>query len=259
MTAVSVIITNFHQEKYLKECLESVENQSYSNYDVLVVDDNEEGKSQLAHSRGNLIWTLDIGLSACRMKGIKETSSKYVLFLDADDKLHPQFLEKTVKVLEDNPVYSICFTDTQHFGDANTCWEQPEYNFYSLLQNNFMCSCSLIKRNDFLACGGFDLDNFNYFEDYENWINMGSKGYYGKHLQEKLFYYRIHKESGIQSKRTGFLSSYYKAYIMSKHFELYPREWEPQIKEILLQYPNDFMKWKPWQQEQYLKDKGLIN
>ena len=258
LTTVSVIVTNFHQEKYLKECLESIENQTFADYDVLVIDDNEEGQSNLAHSRNNLIWTFDIGLSACRMKGVERTSSKYLLFLDADDKLHPQFLAKTVKVLEDNPKYSVCFTDTQHFDGANTYWEQPEYNFYSLLQNNFMCSCSLIKRNDFLACGGFDLDNFNYWEDYENWINMGSKGYYGKHLPEKLFYYRMHKESGTQSKRNEFLSPYYKAYIISKHFELYPREWEPQVKQILSQYPLDFMKWKPKEQEQYLKEKGFI-
>jgi GT2 family glycosyltransferase len=121
-----------------------------------------------------------------------------------------------------------------------------------------MCACSLIRKNTLFAVGGYDLKNFNYWEDYEFWIALGAKGYYAKHIPEKLYYYRIHTESGMQSERNKVLSPFYKSYIISKFPVLYPAEWNKQAKEIISQYPSDFISWKPKQQEEYLKKKGII-
>lgn len=259
---VAVIISNYNKKKFIKEAVGSVLNQTYQKFKIIVIDDTN-GKDKLKElfegkSNVTVYETNDIGLSALRMYGVEKTNTKYVLFLDADDKLHPLFLEKTVKLLDENPSISFAYTDTQHFDGADSYWEQPEYNFFALLQNNYICSCSLIRRRDLLASGGFDLDNFNYWEDYENWISMGSKGFYGKHIPEKLFYYRIHRESGTQSPRDRILAPLYKAYIINKFSEVYPREMKLEAERILKQYPPDIMKWKPVEQENYLKEKGLM-
>ena len=121
-----------------------------------------------------------------------------------------------------------------------------------------MCSCSLIRKKDFDVVGGYDINNFNYWEDYELWISMGARGYYAKHIPEKLFFYRMHPESGTQSKRNEILAPYYKAYIVNKFKELYPFEWQAEAKRIMRQYPDRFIALKPKQQEDYLKEKGLI-
>lgn len=258
---VSITISNFYNKKYISEAIQSVFKQTYQNWELFIVDDTN-GKDELGiwkdGEKIKVLETDDIGLSACRMYGASLSQGKYLLFLDADDKIHSSFLEKTVKTLKENPDVSVAYTDTQHFDGANTFWEQPEYNFHNLLIQNFMCSCSLICKDDFFAVGGFDLNNFNYWEDYELWIAMGARGYYAKHIPEKLFYYRIHPKSGMQSERNKFLTPVYKSYIISKFPMLYSNEWTKQAKEILAQFPTDFMSWKPYQQEIYLKKKGII-
>ena len=260
---VSVIITNYHKQKYICEAIDSVIGQTFKDFEIHIMDDSN-GADDIKNliNKYDSIYiheTNDIGLSALRNKAAEFALGKYILFLDGDDKIHPEFLSKTVSVLERDKNISFVYTDTQHFDGAETFWEQPEYNFYNLIFQNYICSCSLIRLKDMFCAGGFDESNFNYWEDYEFWIAMGSKGYYGKHIPEKLFYYRIHPQSGMQSKRNEMLSILYKSYIVDKFKVLYPIEWQKEAVRILSQYPPDIMKWKPEEQEKYLKEKGLIN
>jgi glycosyltransferase involved in cell wall biosynthesis len=259
----TVIISNYFNKKYIEEAISSVIEQTYPDWNLIIIDDTNgadklKGYRTKSIDKIKVVETDDIGLSALRMYGAELSDGEYILYLDADDKIHPTFLEKTVKLLDENPDIAVAYTDTQHFDGANTYWEQPEYSFYNLLIQNFMCACSLIRKNTLFAVGGYDLKNFNYWEDYEFWIALGAKGYYAKHIPEKLYYYRIHTESGMQSERNKVLSPFYKSYIISKFPVLYPAEWNKQAKEIISQYPSDFISWKPKQQEEYLKKKGII-
>jgi len=263
---VTIVISNYNKGKYIAEAVESVVNQKYGSWKIVVIDDTngKDGvRDYLDYYLNYSSWislykTDDIGLSALRNFGANKSSGKYLLFLDADDKLHSDFLKKTVDILDKNTNVSIAYTDTQHFDGADTCWIQPEYHFQNLLSGNYICSCSLIRRSSFDVVGGFDEGNFNYWEDYQFWIAMGAKGFYGKHIPEKLFYYRISKNSGMQSKRNIFLGYLYKSYIVSKFPQLYSKEVYLTAKINLGKYPKNFMKQKPHEQKKYLKDNGYI-
>ena len=264
MCTVSVIVSNFHKQKYIKEAVQSVIDQTYKDWKLFIIDDSngedqiDEIFKELNNPNISLFLTDDIGLSALRMEGVRLTSSKYILFMDADDKIHPDFLKRTVQTLDNNLNFAFAYTDTQHFGDATTGWVQPEYNFHALLENNFICSCSLIRRNSLIDVGGYDLNNFNYWEDYEFWISLGASGHYGKHIPEKLFYYRIHSGSGTQSQRDRILAPLYKSYIITKFPELYPREVVFQAIGNMNKFPPGFMKLKPFEQEEFLKKNGWM-
>jgi len=264
---VSIIVSNYFNGKYISEAIASIFEQTYNNWEIIVVDDTN-GKDGVREyleyffnysSKIFLYKTDDIGLSSLRNFGADRAKGKYLLFLDADDKLHSDFLKKTVEVLENNAEISVAYTDTQHFDGADSCWLQPEYNFNRLLIYNYICSCSLIRKSSFDAVGGYDTDNFNYWEDYEFWIALGSFGFYGKHIPEKLFYYRVHSESGMHSLRNIKLSGLYKCYIISKFPHLYKTEDVKNAVDYLNTFPKDFMKRKPKQQEEYLREKGVIN
>jgi len=265
---VTIVISNYYKGDYIQEAVESVLNQTYKSFQVVVIDDTDgrDGIRDRLDYYFNarkmniyLYYSNNIGLSALRNLGAKKSEGKYLLYLDADDKLHNQFLEKTVDILDNSDEQTaFAYTDTQHFGSADTCWIQPEYDFNRLLDNNYICSCSLIKRSAFNLVDGFDERNFNYWEDYEFWIAIGAMGLYGKHIPEKLFYYRIHSESGMQSKRNSILSNLYKAYIISKFPGLYSSDVCTIANTIIKTYPGDIMSWTPHKQEEYLKDEGLI-
>lgn len=256
----TVVISNFNRKKYISEAIESVRQQIYKDWELIIIDDTVggDGLKSYEDARTRVLETNDIGLSALRMFGAEMAKGKYILFMDADDMIHPLFLSKTRDLLESHPDVAFAYTDTQHFDGANSYWEQPEYNFHNLLMQNYICACSLIRKDTIFAVGGFNLNNFNYWEDYEFWIALGAKGYYGKHIAEKLYYYRIHQESGMQSKRNELLSPLYKAHIINRFSVLYPKEYNDWASQIILNYPSDIMKWKPQAQEKYLKERGLL-
>jgi glycosyltransferase involved in cell wall biosynthesis len=261
---ISIILSTHNQDKYISEAIESVLAQTFKDYELIIINDASTDDTQkiidnysTSNHKIKSYKTDDIGLSRTRNFGVSHSSGQYLLFLDGDDKIHPEFLINVWNVIKENPEIGFVYTDTQHFDGANTFWEQPEYNFHNILEQNFVCSCSLIRREAYYDTDGFDNGNFGYWEDWEFWINLGAKGWYGKHIPKKLFYYRIHKDSGMQSQRNQKLGIVYRCYIINKFPELYPPDWGKQAKEILSNYPNDFMSWKPYQHEQWIKDHNL--
>lgn len=258
--SVSVIIPCYNQAEYLEEAIMSAKSQTYPDVQVTVVNDfspdNTNEKVDEIKAKGidfeYITLQRNIGATMARTIGVKSSDSEFILFLDADDKIAPTFIEKHVSVISRYDVaFSYC--DTQLFGGSSGFWNQPEYNFFSLLNNNYISYCSLIKRTAFNKCGGYDIKNRNYFEDYQLWLNMGRQGLYGKHIPEKLFYYRIHPKSSTQSNRSYQFAPVYKAYIISKYPEIFPIEWIEKSRKMLEEYPINFMSLKPQEQEMYLK------
>ena len=98
--AISVIIPIYNVEKYLPRCLESVINQSFSNIEIICVNDGSTDNSGkilakfgAKDARFRIITQDNQGLSASRNNGMEIASGSYIFFLDADDFLHPQALE----------------------------------------------------------------------------------------------------------------------------------------------------------------------
>ena len=261
---ISIILSTHNQEKYISEAIESVLSQTFDLCQLIIINDGSTDNTQKIIDnylhKGNSISvykTNDIGLSRTRNYGATKALGNYLVFMDGDDKIHPEFLMNVWAEVAKGEDYGFYYTDTQHFDGANTYWEQPEYNFHNMLEQNFVCSCSLIRRQAFNDVGGFDEKNFGYWEDWEFWIALGAKGWYGKHIPKKLFYYRIHEKSGMQSERNKKLGLIYRLYIVSKFPQLYPPARNAQAEEVLAHYPSDFMAWKPYQHEQWIKDHNL--
>jgi glycosyltransferase involved in cell wall biosynthesis len=259
---VDIIISCHNAEKYLMDSIKSILSQSYTNYTINIADDNsiDNTKNIVDYTIKNnpdkkiTVTSLKrVGPTVARQKAIDNCNGEYFLILDSDDMIHQNFLEKTVSVLREHKDKSFCYTNTVLFGEQTGFWDQPEYDFGKLLLSNYICYCSLIRRKDFNECGGFDLDNFAYYEDYENWINMGKNGKYGIHLPEYLFLYRIRKDSSINSPRSKAFGNIYKMYIISKYPELYDSQTVSFATQTLKNYPSNFMQMSIEQQEELLK------
>lgn len=102
---ISLIIPVYNVEKYLRRTLESVEHQTFSNFEVVIVNDGStDGSLQIIHEFVNrnknfiLVDQENRGVGAARNSGIKHCSGMYVAFLDADDFLEPNYLEKLYSV-----------------------------------------------------------------------------------------------------------------------------------------------------------------
>ena len=101
---ISVIIPVYNVEKYIANCVESVLNQTYANFEVILVDDGSPDNSgaicdkyAMKDSRVRVIHKQNKGVSAARNTGIDESRGKYICFIDSDDWIEATYLEDFVK------------------------------------------------------------------------------------------------------------------------------------------------------------------
>ncbi len=119
MSKISVIIPIYNVEKYLEKCLESVINQTYKDLEIICVDDcSPDNSNKIVQeylkkdSRIKLIQReKNGGLSAARNSGLNKATGEYVYFLDSDDWIAPDFLEKMYEVITEKNQKAVCCTN----------------------------------------------------------------------------------------------------------------------------------------------------
>jgi glycosyltransferase involved in cell wall biosynthesis len=201
---VSVIVPCFRQAEYLEESLESVVAQTFSDWELIVVDDGSpddaagvarrfiEGHPQL---RMRLIRQANLGLPAARNSGIRASEGRFILPLDADDRLMPEMLERTVAALEADHSASIAYTDQRKFGAVDEVLRLRTFTVPALRHSNIFAYCSLYRRGVWDAVGGYNTDMTVGYEDWDFWIAAASRGFTAVRVAEPLFCYRVKEVS----------------------------------------------------------------
>ena len=101
---ISLIIPCYNYGQYISEAIESVLKQTYQNFEIIVIDDGSTEEltkqvvSELNYPKSKVIRQENRGLSAPRNGGIREARGEFIVPLDADDKLHPTFLQKCLLI-----------------------------------------------------------------------------------------------------------------------------------------------------------------
>jgi glycosyltransferase involved in cell wall biosynthesis len=193
---VSVIVTCFELGDTLEEALASVEAQSFRDHEIVVVDDGSTGPSTLAAleaiapSRARVLRTENRGLPAARNHGVRHSRGELLCCLDADDRLHPEWLSKAVARLDQDGELAFVSHWLQTFGDETGDWTPTDCGFPALLDVNTVNGAALVRRTAWEAVGGQDESLRGGCEDWDFWITLVEKGHRGAILPEILFYYR---------------------------------------------------------------------
>ncbi|MUL38749.1 glycosyltransferase family 2 protein [Gloeocapsopsis dulcis] len=203
MPKVSVIIPAFNAMPYLPETVESVLQQTFTDFEVLIVNDGSsdytaQWVSQLVDPRIKLISQVNQGLSGARNTGITHAQGEYIAFLDADDLWEPTKLEKQVHSLEENPTLGLVYTWStlvDRTGESigrvfAYCAEGDTWK--KLIEENVVgCgSAAMVHRCCFETVGVFDR-NLRSAEDWDMWIRIASR-YPFAVVKEPLVQYRQH-------------------------------------------------------------------
>ena len=106
---ISIIVPIYNVEEYLRECLDSIQKQTYPNFECIMINDGSTDNSKqiaeeyLVDIRFKLINQSNQGLSSARNTGIKHLNadSSFVSFVDSDDYIHSTFLEKMTRQIEE--------------------------------------------------------------------------------------------------------------------------------------------------------------
>ena len=136
MPKVSVILTSYNHEKYISASIESVLNQTFSDFEFLIIDDGSKDSSQKIIRSYNdkriklFLHEKNIGAVKCYLECIKAAAGKYVALQHSDDIWEPSKLEKQVEFLEKNSQYDACFTQVQFIDEYGEIYELPENHPY---------------------------------------------------------------------------------------------------------------------------------
>ncbi|MCP4521828.1 MAG: glycosyltransferase [Cytophagales bacterium] len=203
---VSVIIPCYNAEKFIKETIQSVLNQSYSQFELIIVNDGSKDNSEkeiltFDDPRIQYISKENGGVSKARNIGIEKAKGEFLAFLDADDIFEKDNLKKKIEFLKTNKDIGLVHSLEQKFDHETrknlVVTEGKEGNVLNLLLE-MSCTvihspASILMRNSLLQkIGGFD-ENLSTSADWEFWVRVASKTEIGL-IKEPLIKYRIHPD-----------------------------------------------------------------
>ena len=194
---VSVIIPCYNHGQYLNDAVQSILHQTWQNFEIIVVNDGSNAEDTVEilkdfHMPKTRVLHLpkNMGLPAARNAGIQEAKGKYICCLDADDKLHPTYLEKAIVTMEVNAGLSFVGSWTQVFGVENRVWVPPQFDPDQIIYFNQFNSLAVFRRSAWEQAGEFFEEMREGFEDWEFWVRMTSHGFRGYQITEKLIHVR---------------------------------------------------------------------
>ena len=210
MPKVTVVIPAYNAMRYLPETMETALAQTFTDFEVLVVNDGStdhtaEWISQVTDPRVRIVSQENKGLAGARNTGIAHAKGEYIAYLDADDLWEPTKLEKQVRCLDENPEVGLVYTWTalaDQYGKSTgrVISSHAEGNVWQeLIEFNMVCcgSTPLIRRSCFDVVGLFSPD-VSPSDDWDMWLRIANKFAFGV-VKEALIRYRQHPSNSSKN------------------------------------------------------------
>lgn len=200
MTKVSVITPVYNQDKFIQDAVDSVLNQTYKDFEIIVINDGSTDKTEeILREYGDKIrWKSqeNQGHAVARNSGISVAKGEYFAFLDADDMCMPDRLELQVDYLDKHPAVGLVYTDYYQIDEEGEITKLISWsgNGALLIQQNYVPGSSCMCRSECLdTVGVFDADTLGSC-DWDMWIRI-SERYPMHRIPKPLFKYRIHSKN----------------------------------------------------------------
>ncbi len=226
--SVAIIVPIYNAEAFLAETLQSILSSTYSNFEVILMDDGSHDNSlQMAQefaqkdARVKVFSQTNAGASVARNHAIRLSQSKYILPIDADDLINPDYIAQAVDVLEKNPEIKVISCNVEMFGDRNGICNYPKFSLRLLARKNMIPICSMYRKSDWEKSGGYS-PLVKGREDWDFWLALFSKGGNFYRLPIIGVRYRIH--AGSKRKRTQNLKKQLIKTINLRHREFIYRQ-----------------------------------
>lgn len=206
MPFVSVIMPAYNAEKTVVEAVESVLNQTYKDFELIVINDCSKDKTadvlekiavkdarvRVLHNRENS------GVSATRNYGVSEAQGEWIAFLDSDDMWRSDKLEKQIEVVKSHPEAVLSYTASSFIfadGTASSYIMRAEEktSYKTLLKKNLVSCSSAMVKTDIMK--NIKMPNDAMHEDYYVWLTILKEHKYAYGVDEPLLIYRLSENS----------------------------------------------------------------
>lgn len=193
---VSVIIPFYNQDEYIRDTVYSLYNQSYNNFEIIIVNDGST--SALSNDilskfsdRCKILNKENGGLSSARNYGIKQATGEYIICLDSDDIVDPEFISSLVVNIKSNENYVISYSNGIFFDEKEGYWFLFKPNLKDIIQKNSIYCSAMFRKKTWEDVGGYNEKLKRGWEDWDFWISILSKGGEVIKTNKALFRYRI--------------------------------------------------------------------
>lgn len=198
---VSIIVPAYNAEKYIEEAIRSALATRYAPIEVVVVNDGSTDSTQTivdnlasqypaisAYSQPNA------GASAARNYAISKAKGTYILPLDADNRISPDYVGEAVKVLEADPEIKLVSCEALFIGEKTGRWKFPPFSINLLCRRNLVDNCAMYRKEDWQQAGGYCNEILGR-EDWDFWLSLFETG--GKFVRLPFIghYYRVRSNS----------------------------------------------------------------
>lgn len=233
---VSVIMPCRNDGATLYEAAASIGLEAQPQVELIVVNDgSDDGETLRAlEALGNrgirVLHTAGEGPSAARNAGIRAAQGRYILPLDADDRIEPAYIAAAKAVLDVEPACGAVYCHADLFGAASGPWMLPEYSPERMLVENVVFVTAMFRKEDWAAVGGFRTDMKDGLEDYDFFLSLLEYGKSIRQLPEVYFHYRI-KPRSRTTRLLGDVEATKRAYhsVFEHHQAYYEAHWREAI------------------------------
>lgn len=270
---ISIITASYNYADFIKEAIQSVLNQTYQNWELIVVDDGSSDNSievikEFCQKDERIKFfthpqNVNKGLKKTILLGLENSSGEYVAFLESDDLWTKNHLEEKVKIAKKYPNAKVIFNDVELFGDEKVIEDYQKYfklnrkilnkkKYPANLFNGFSFqnlvptfSCVMVEKEALLK-GNFET-SVQAFLDHWLWAHLAYRNdfYY---IDKKLTNWRMHSKSYIEQKQqnneTNFMASILKSFQengMKKRMFFWNRHKNPKFEKICRGFFRNFV------------------
>ncbi len=232
---LSVVIPCYDLGELLLEAVASVERTAPERCELIVVNDGSrqprtlEVLAVLREGGYHVVDQPNAGLAAARNRGVREARGRYVLPLDADNRLAAGYIASAIQGLDSQPEVGVVYGDRLEFGGRNGRKPVPELDLPNFLWANYIDACAAYRREIWEACGGYDAGAL-VWEDWDFWISAAERGWRFQRLPDVAFEYRVRPSSMLRKAEREGLRRTVREHIYRKHHEIFAQH----LAEILL-------------------------
>ncbi|WP_053406119.1 glycosyltransferase family A protein [Persicobacter sp. CCB-QB2] len=195
----TVVIPVYNAAPYIYETIHSVIHQSNPSFEIICVDDCSSddsvqiikalqrqypGKISLLENEKNS------GPAISRNRGIAKARGEFILPLDADDLIHPEYCEKALRVFSTQDC-GVVYCQANFFNEKGEWhWNLGKFNPQRIWVSNMVFATAFFRKSDWEEIGGYNVNMDKGFEDWDLWLSFVEKGRKFYQIPDVLFYYR---------------------------------------------------------------------
>ena len=215
---LSIILTTYNYDKYIKDCLEScLAQETKHSFEIVVIDDGSTDNTAKIldcyknDSRIKILSINNSGIEKASNIGFSYSKGNYLVRLDADDKLLPEFVESLFLKIKENPDFDFYYSDYLTIDESGNELEEvrlPKFSYEEIInRGDFLATGTIFRREVLNSFGGYNESTRNSgLENYEFILKIIKKGSKGLHLKKKLFLYRRHKKNISETQKEKIIS-----------------------------------------------------